>query len=358
MDGRRPSRRLGAASIGLALVGFLLLAGCGPWRLGRGIGPARVEKLTTIEVRVPRPGELPGLVGRVQHHRVVARETLLDVARDAGLGFSELRDANPGISEWVPPPAADVVVPSRWILPRSRYRGLVVNIPEMRLYLFPTDTRPGEKVPMLTWAVGIGVEEAPSPVGPFTVRSKDANPTWIVPADILRTMDKPQKVVPPGPDNPMGAYRIRLSKGLYSIHGTNDPWSIGRLTTHGCIRLYPEDIEVLYPLVDRGMPGELLYQPVKLGEESGRVYVEVHEDVYRKIPDLERYALSEVRKAGLASRIDPALLRGAVVRKSGMPTDITRSASTQVARGAEPSGDGRAAAPRSNDDRARAASAR
>ena len=90
-----------------------------------------------------------------------------------------------------------------------------------------------------------------------------------MPADILRTMDKPQKVVPPGPENPLGAYRIRLSKGLYSIHGTNDPWSIGRLTTHGCIRLYPEDIEVLYPLVDRGMPGELVYEPVKLGEDQG-----------------------------------------------------------------------------------------
>ncbi|MGH7893095.1 MAG: L,D-transpeptidase, partial [Candidatus Binatia bacterium] len=250
----------------LSLLALLLLSGCGPWR-ARPAPPPPLEKITAIHARVPRAGELPGLVGRIQHHQVEPHETLLDVARDAGLGFHELRDANPTVDEWVPPLATDLVVPSRWILPRSRYRGLVVNIPEMRLYMFPADSRPGEWVPMLTWPVGIGVEEAPSPVGPFTVRAKDANPTWVVPASILRTMEKPQRVVPPGPENPLGAYRIRLSVGIYSIHGTNDPWSIGRLTTHGCIRLYPEDIAVLFPIVDRGMPGELVYQPVKIGED-------------------------------------------------------------------------------------------
>jgi L,D-transpeptidase ErfK/SrfK len=317
---------VGRFAVALAIV----VAGCGPLRAPFK-APARPEKITMAHVRVPRPGELPGIVGRVQHRRIDGQgETLLDVARDADLGFKEVRDANPGVNEWVPPPSTEVVVPTRWILPRSRYRGLVVNVPEMRLYMFPVDTKAGEKVPLLTWPVGIGVEEAPSPEGPFTVRDKDANPTWIVPADIQRTMDKPQKVVPPGPENPLGAYRIRLSKGLYSIHGTNDPWSIGRLTTHGCIRLYPEDIEVLYPLVDRGMPGELVYQPVKLGEENGRVYVEVHDDVYGRIKNLERHATAEVRKAGLTGRVDPVLLTAAVRAKTGIPTDVTASSRNHV----------------------------
>src|SRR5262249_8319636 len=113
----------------------------------------------------------------------------------------------------------------------------------------------------------------------------------------------------------------------YSIHGTDDPWSIGRLTTHGCIRLYPEDIETLYPLVKPGMPGELVYEPVKLGEESGRVYVEVHDDVYRRIPNLEQHAFAEVRKANLTDRVDPELLRAAVRAKSGIPVDVTASKS-------------------------------
>jgi L,D-transpeptidase ErfK/SrfK len=320
MRSRRRPAQLCAGMLAVALV-----AGCGPWRgrLERPPAPP-LEKITVIETRVPRPGELPAVVGRLQRHRVRPRETLLDVARDAGLGFSAVHDANPGVDEWVPPPDAEVVVPSRWIIPRSRYRGLIVNIPEMRLYMFPADAHPGERVPMLTWAVGIGAEEAPSPVGPFTVRAKDKNPTWIVPASILRTRETPERVVPPGPENPLGAYRIRLSKGLYSIHGTNDPWSIGRLTTHGCIRLYPEDIEVLYPLVDRGAPGELVYQPVKIGEDAGRIYVEVHDDVYRRIRDLERHALAEVKKAGLAGRVDAELLRAAVRQKRGIPVDVTR----------------------------------
>ena len=281
---------------------------------------------------MPAPQELPGVVGRVQWHRVRPGETLLDVARDAGLGFRELRDANPDVNEWVPPAGVEVVVPTRWIIPRSRYRGLIVNIPEMRLYMFPSDARPSELVSVLTWAIGIGTEEAPSPVGPFTIRSKDENPTWVVPDSILRTMDKPQRIVPPGPDNPLGDYRIRLSKGLYSIHGTNDPWSIGRLTTHGCIRLYPEDIAVLYTLVERAMPGELVYQPVKLGERDGRIYVEVHDDVYGKFADLERHAFAEVRKAGLTARIDADLLRTAVRKRSGVPVNVTRPIRRPAAR--------------------------
>ena len=321
----RPTRR--GTSDGrslLPLAALLLLSACGPIWLGRERPPAESEKITAALARVPASGELPGLVGHVQYHRVLEGETLLDVARDAGLGFNEVREANPAIDEWVPPLGAEVVVPSRWILPRSRYRGLVVNIPEMRLYVFPTDTHPGELVSLRTWAVGIGTEDAPSPIGPFTIRSKDANPTWIVPDSILRTMDNPRRVVPPGPDNPMGAYRIRLSHGAYAIHGTNDPWSIGRLTTHGCIRLYPEDLEVLYPRVDPGMPGELVYQPVKIGVRNERVYVEVHADVYGRIRDFDGYARAEVKKAGVEPRIDLDRFRAAVKAKRGVPVDITK----------------------------------
>jgi L,D-transpeptidase ErfK/SrfK len=248
------------------------------------------------------------------------------VAREAGLGFHELRDANPAIDEWIPPPGVEVVVPSRWILPRSRYRGLVINIPEMRMYVFPTNVRPGETVTMRTWAVGIGTEEAPSPIGPFTIRSKDANPTWIVPDDIYRTMDNPQHVVPPGPENPMGAYRIRLSYGTYAIHGTNDPWSIGRLTTHGCIRLYPEDLEVLYPSVAPGMPGELVYEPIKIGVRDTHVFVEVHADVYGRIHDFDGYARAQAKKAGVEGRIDLERFRAAVQAKRGIPVDVTKGA--------------------------------
>ena len=306
------------------MVVAVALAGCG---LHRGpVPPPGPERITALHVQTPSAGELPEVVGRVQRHRVAPGETLLDVAREAGLGFHELRDANPEVDEWTPPPGADLVVPSRWILPRSRSRGLVVNVPEMRLYKFPADTRPGEVVPIRTWAIGIGTEQAPTPVGALAVRSKDENPTWYVPDSIYRTMERPARVVPPGPDNPLGAYRIRLTRGLYAIHGTNNPWSIGRLTTHGCVRLYPEDIAELYRLVDVGTPAEFVYQPVKIGRREGRVYVEVHDDVYGRIRDLEAHARAEVRRAGLDGRVDGARLRAAVRARSGVPVDVTRAA--------------------------------
>lgn len=265
------------------------------------------------------------MIGELQWHTVRPKETLLDVARDAGLGFNEIAAANPGVDEWIPPAGGTVLVPSLWILPRSSYRGLVINVAEMRLYLFPSKTVPGERVDVRTWAIGIGSEETHSPLGPFTIRSKDENPTWIVPDSIYRTMEKPRRVVPPGPDNPLGTHRIRLSKGLYSIHGTNTPWSIGRLTTHGCIRLYPEDIVDLYPQVGRGTKGELVYQPVKVGEVDGRVFVEVHEDVYKHYRSLDKEALRQLDRAKLTKRVDLELVRQAVRERTGVPVDVTGS---------------------------------
>ena len=285
----------------------------------------QLEKITSARTVVPQGRRLPGLVGHVQRHRIQPKETLLDVARDAGLGFNGVRDANRGVDEWIPPVGLEVLVPTQWIVPRSSYRGLVVNIPEMRLYLFPPKSTPGAVVALRTWAIGIGTDETPSPVGRFRVTAKDQHPTWYVPDSIYRTMDPPRRhVVPPGPDNPLGDYRMRLSKGLYSIHGTDIPWSVGRLTTHGCIRLYPEDISELYRLVRRGAVGELVYQPIKFGESDGQIYVEVHEDLYKRIPNLQREARALARRAGLTNRIDFARLRQAVEEKRGVPVVVTR----------------------------------
>jgi len=333
----RASGRCGPQPQLATILAVALLAGCvapphhRPARTAPIVATAppvstSLRKITIIATHLRHPAELPQLIGELQHYRVAPGETLLDIARDGGVGFRKLRDANPTIDEWEPRSGTELVVPSRWILPRTTARGLVVNVPEMRLYMFPTDAQPGERIAILTWPIGIGAEEAPSPLGPFTVLSKDVHPTWVVPDSIRRTMEQPRKVVPPGPDNPLGDYRIRLSRALYSIHGTNDPWTVGRLTTHGCIRLYPEDIAALYPLVEHGTPGEFLYQPVKLGEIAGRIYVEVHQDVYRIFPDLERHAFAEVAAKGLTAQVDPERLRAAVRGKTGIPIDVSRCA--------------------------------
>lgn len=301
----------------------LALVSCAPLKKER-TEPTPAVKITSASAEIPPRGDLPGMIGELQWHTVRPKETLLDVARDAGLGFNEIAAANPGVDEWIPSTGTVVLVPSVWILPRSSYKGLVINIPEMRLYLFPSKTAPGQQVTVRTWPIGIGDEDAHSPLGPFTVRSKDKNPTWIVPDSIYRTMKHPRRVVPPGPDNPLGSRRIRLSKGLYSIHGTDTPWSIGRLTTHGCIRLYPEDIVDLYTRVAPGTKGELIYQPVKVGETAGRVFVEVHDDVYKRLASLEKEAIRQLERAKLKQRVDLALVGTAVRTRSGVPVDVTR----------------------------------
>jgi L,D-transpeptidase ErfK/SrfK len=314
--------RARAAAIAL-FTALTLVSGCATLRRSL-LGPPEPKKLNVLQASVPADGELPPLVGKLQETRVAKGETLLDVARKADLGYQQVQDANPGLDPWIPAPGTDVVLPSQWILPASRHRGIVINLPEMRLYLYPDATRPGEAVEVQTWPIGIGTDETPSPIHSFKIITKEKNPTWIVPASILKTMDPPRKVVPPGPDNPLGAYRMRLSYDIYSIHGTDTPWAIGRLTTHGCIRLYPEDIPVLFDEVHVGTEGEMLYQPVKLGEQDGRIFVEVHPDVYGRIKDLSRHALAEVRKAGVAKRIDKARLLAAVEMKRGIPVDVTR----------------------------------
>jgi L,D-transpeptidase ErfK/SrfK len=284
-------------------------------------------KINVLRMQVPERGQLPPLLGRMQRHIVRPQEALLDIARDAGLGFNEVKDANREVDEWIPPAGLEVTVPTTWIPPRSTYRGVVINLPEMRLYLFPEKAKPGEEVVVHTWPVGIGTETRPSPVGPFRITSKDENPTWYVPDSIYRTMDPPKRrVVKPGPDNPLGAYRLRLSRGLYAIHGTNIGWSIGRLTTHGCIRLYPEDIGELFRMVRIGTTGQLLYEPIKLGESGGEIYVEVHEDIYGRIRKPERVALDLARDARVLDRIDTDLLLQAVREKLGVPVVVTRRA--------------------------------
>jgi L,D-transpeptidase ErfK/SrfK len=286
--------------------------------------PPPLEKITALQVRLPQRGELPPVAGRMQEYRIVPKDTLLDVARNAGLGFQEVKDANRDVDEWIPPVGLDVVVPTRWILPRTSQHGIVVNIPEMRMYLYPQRTKPGQAVRVRTWAVAIGSDDTPSPVGSFTVTSKDKNPTWYVPDSIYRTMRRPRHVFPPGPDNPMGAYRIRISKGLYSIHGTDIAWAIGRETTHGCIRLYPEDIGELYALIKPSMGGAMVYEPVKIGAAGDRIYVEVHDDVYHRVRNLEREAQRLVREEHLTARVDPERLRQAVRERRGIPVDVTR----------------------------------
>ena len=247
-------------------------------------GPAT----TVFEYREPAetdadPRLAATIVGLPGIHVADHNDTLLDIARLYHVGYRELKRANPGVNPWLPGDGTWVTVPSRWILPDAPREGLVLNIPEMRLYYYLPDSR------VMTFPLGVGREGHNTPDGTYRVGQKRTNPIWYVPKSIQAEMEVPREVVPPGPDNPLGKYWMRLSHTTYGIHGTNNPWAIGRRVTYGCIRLYPEDIAYLYPRVPKGTPVRVLYQHAKVGVSEGKAYFQVYR--YGRATDGELMAI-------------------------------------------------------------------
>jgi L,D-transpeptidase ErfK/SrfK len=275
-----------------------------------------------------RGAEIATVVGEARPYRFEDGDSLWDVARHLGLGINEVQEAMPDLDVWLPPSGETVPFPTWWVLPRTEDRGLVINVPEMRLYYF---TRSGEGAgTVVTYAVGLGREDWQTPSsGSFKITEKTVNPTWVIPQSILeeriREKGRHERSIPGGhPENPLGRYRMRLSVDLFGIHGTNIPWGVGMRVSHGCIRLYPEDIERLFPLVPVGSPGAFVYQPVKLGARDGEIYLEVHHDIYELGYDFWNEARALVDAAGWADLVDWSRIAREIDRKSGVPTPVSR----------------------------------
>ena len=282
------------------------------------------------------PKELNTQVGDAKSYTFSKGDTLYVVARHRGLDIYEVKDAYPTLDDWVPPEGESIAFPTTWILPDSRYQGVVVNIPEMRLYYFPDTGKKGPRA-VITYPVGLGRDEWRTPIGEFKVAEKTVDPTWVIPDSIreehIAQRGDTRKVIQGGdPDNPLGRYRMRISLPLYGIHGTNIPWGVGMEVSHGCIRLYPEDIEKLYEMVPVGAPGELLYQPVKIGARDGNVYVEVHQDIYNTGMDYPATAREILRDKGWENFVDWGPLGEALQKKTGVPTMVTRGQPLRSAR--------------------------
>lgn len=268
------------------------------------------------------------VIGRIGTYRIRSGDTLMDVARYFDLGYNEIVEANPGIDPWVPPVGATILIPTQWVLPCCTYNGVVVNIPEMRLFLYTRSKQTPDVIDVHTYPVGLGRDDWRTPQGKFKIRGKTLNPQWNIPESIrqehIRDRDDPRTFIPGGaPDNPLGRHRIELTLPMYGIHGTNIPWGVGMQVSHGCVRLYPEDIERLFPLVAIGSPGEFAYQPVKVGAREGAVYVEGHADIYGHTPALYRAASATIERMGLGGNVDQRLLEAALEDTSGMPVRVT-----------------------------------
>ena len=240
------------------------------------------------------------VIGRLRFIRLEKGDTLPDIARHFSLGLNGVIAANPGVDIWVPKAGERIMLPLSFILPDAPREGIVINLAAMRLFQFKGD---GESLSVLTYPVGVGTEERPSPTGQMHVERKVIRPTWHVPSSIAENHRKkgdplPAKV-PPGPQNPLGECALYLSKPSYLIHGTNKPASIGLSATNGCIRLYPEDVTRLYENTPVETPVNIVNQPYLLGQSNGVVYMEVHgstenlnavefDKIYAKLKNIEK----------------------------------------------------------------------
>jgi len=231
------------------------------------------------EYVIPENGD--NVIGVITTAIAAHDDTLLDIGRRHGVGYEEIISANPGIDPWLPGAGTEVLIPSRFILPDAPREGIVVNLPEHRLYYYPP-TKRGERPVVRTYPISTGKMDWKTPLGVTRIVSKQERPNWYPPATVLAEHeakgDPLPKVVPPGPDNPLGehAMRLALPGGAYLIHGTNRPAGVGMQVTHGCIRLFPEDIAELYGFVPVNTKVNLIDQPSKLGWLRGTLYVERH----------------------------------------------------------------------------------
>ncbi len=255
-------------------------------------------------------------------------DDLLDIARRFDLGQNEILHLNPTVDRWLPKAGTKIQLQSERLLPNAPRTGLVLNLPEFRLYYYPK-VKKGTAPFVITHPISIGRQDWETPLGKTKIVEKKENPTWTPPESIKKEHAEKGEplpsIVPAGPDNPLGLFAIRLGIPGYLIHSTNKPYGVGMQVSHGCIRMYPEDIRTLFPILKVGTPVSIVNQPVKVGWYQEALFIEVH-------PPLETHQtdnlldtaldLIELANAGSLPIINGAALNQALREKSGLPIKI------------------------------------
>jgi len=245
------------------------------------------------------------VVGYVQRTRVGKEDTLPDIARRFDVGYEELLLANPGVDPWLPGVGREVIVPTQFVLPSAPHEGVVVNVAAMRIFYYPPHKK-SEPQTVFTHPIGIGKVGWKTPEGTTKIVSRQKDPVWVVPKSVrdehAENGDVLPAKVPAGPDNPLGQYMFRLGWPSYLIHGTNKPYGVGMRSSHGCMRLYPEDIAVFFDLIPVGTPVTVVNQPYLFGWSGGTLYLQA----YGVLEDDSR-DWSRNRKRLLAQMLNPKL---------------------------------------------------
>lgn len=276
------------------------------------------------------------LIGEPSYYLTRGDETLLDIAMERNLGVPEISAVNPGVDPWVPGAEMLITLPTQFLLPDTPHKGIVVNYGDLRLYHFRKDGS------VETFAIGVGRDGFELKFGQTKIVRKQERPTWRPTESTRRDRPELDAVVPPGPDNPLGEYALYLGWPTYLIHGTNKPYGVGRRVSRGCIRMYPGGVEKLYAEIPIGTPVSAVNQLVKLGWHMGELYLEAQPD-FGQIDELEatqgispRPPTPEDRqlildRAGLDGfRVDWAVAEAELVRRRGVPVQITRPESGYV----------------------------
>jgi L,D-transpeptidase ErfK/SrfK len=308
-----------------------------------GLGPLAGPGWASV---YPLPTGGSSVVGSDESMQTVYEDTLPDIAHRYSLGYYEIIRANPGVDVWLPGAGTKLVLPGRRILPAGPRTGLVVNLPEHRLYYYPKP-RKGEQPVVITYPVSIGKMDWRTPLGDTRVIAKIRHPAWYPPESIRKEHaengDPLPKVVPPGPENPLGDFALRLAagKGEYMLHGTNNPTAVGMAVTHGCIRMYPEDVAALFALVPVGTPVRLVNEPVKVAWVEGQLLLEAHPPVDAEGQSTEPDVQLLSQKLDQALGSDTAaihwdLARATLQAASGIPTLVGLAAAPEAPASAPP----------------------
>ena len=280
----------------------------------------------------PLPAGEDAVIGEVQYVVAQHEDTLLDLGRRYGVGYEEIVAANPGVDAWLPGEGTRVLIPSRYILPDEPREGLIVSLAEHRLWYFPK-TKAGTAPVVMTYPISIGKMDWKTPLGMTRIVNKREKPIWYPPESVRKEHEadgRPlPKAVPPGPDNPLGEYAMRLGipGGAYLIHGTNLPAGVGMQVTHGCIRMYPENIAELFKLVAVNTSVRLVDQPYRMGWHGEELYIEVHAPLEGQDP-VETRSLTNITRLLVAATqnrpvaIDWAKAERAFIQATGVPESV------------------------------------
>jgi len=282
--------------------------------------------LTITDATVARSSDLtelaPGLIiGENRAVTLAKGESLVELARNEGLGFATVQEANPELDPWLPPEGSRAILSTFAVLPEETSPGITINLAELRLY-HVLSKESGFRVTL--YPIGIGSDESETPTGRFSIRSKIKKPWWTPPSRLRRERKLPRRVAP-GPENPLGDYWMAISHNGIGIHGTNEPFGVGRRVSHGCIRLYNDDVAEIFSGAEKGTPVHIVYQPYKVGIRSGALFLEAHPDYQKKISDPTREIQRQITAVGWKPEVSDKAILQVVNAALGIPRVIAQT---------------------------------